>query len=67
MTRKELEESRHRGINIYGYKKAFCLGQSCCENCDKNIRFWCKVIRKIEEIQKKRILKICKEENTNDD
>ena len=60
MTREELEEGRHRGYKIYGYFLSFCEQQRCCEDCDKRIRFGCKVKRKIEEIQTKRILKICK-------
>ena len=58
--RKTLEEHRHVGCNVYGYKKAYCNTQSCCEKCDKKVRFWCKVISRIEDIQTKRILKICK-------
>lgn len=59
ISRKELETGRRSGSNIYGYKKSYCGYQSCCEECDKRIRFWCKVIQKIEDIQTKRILKIC--------
>lgn len=64
MTREELEQARreideHGVTRIYGYKRAFCSLNDCCENCDKHIRFWCKVTRKIEKIQEKRILKIC--------
>ena len=59
-TREELEAGRHIGYCTYGYKKSFCELNDCCENCDKVIRFWCKVIVWIEKIQIKRILKICK-------
>jgi len=64
ITRKELEQARreideHGTIRIYGYKHAFCSLNDCCENCDKHIRFWCKVMHKIEDIQTGRILKIC--------
>lgn len=64
MTREELEQARreideHGTTRIYGYKHAFCSLNDCCENCDKHIRFWCKIIHKIEDIQTKRILKIC--------
>ena len=60
MTREELEEGRHRGHKTYGYFWSFCEQQRCCEDCDKRIRFGCKVKRKIEDIQINRILKICK-------
>ncbi len=59
-TREELEEGRHIGFRFYGYKKSFCELNDCCEECDKVIRFWCRVIQKIEKIQEKRILRICK-------
>lgn len=62
MTRAQLEEFRHRGYGVYGYKSAFCHGNGCCEDCDKVVRFWCKVICKIEAIQTWRILKVCKSE-----
>ena len=39
ITREQLEESRKRGIRIYGYKKAFCDLNDCCEVCDKKVRF----------------------------
>lgn len=60
ITREELEESRRRGCRVYGYKKAFCDQHSCCEHCDSIVRCLCSVIRLIEDIQTKRILKICK-------
>ena len=63
ITKKQLEESRHQGYNYYGYKKAYCDLNDCCEHCDSVIRFWCRVIRKIEDVQIKRILKICKEQS----
>ena len=60
ITREQLEESRRRGNRVYGYKKAFCDLNNCCEYCDGVVKFFCVVIRKIEDIQIKRILKICK-------
>ena len=59
ITREQLEESRKRGIRIYGYKKAVCDLNDCCEVCDKKVRFICKIICFLEELQIKRILKIC--------
>ena len=64
LTRQKLEDLRHQNHNIYGYKKAFCDGNSCCENCDKVIRFGCRIISTIEEWQTKRILKICTNSST---
>ena len=58
--RKTLEENRREGRKVYGYKDAYCLSQIYCEECDRKVCFWCKVIRKIEKLQVKRILKICK-------
>ena len=59
ISREQLEANRNKS-NIYGYKKTYCGFQNSCEDCDKKVRFWCKVILKIEDIQTKRILKICK-------
>lgn len=60
MDRKTLEEYRRDGKNVYGYKRAYCKYHSCCDGCDKTVRFWCKVICAIEKLQIKRILNICK-------
>ena len=60
ITRKQLEEGRHIGFRTYGYKKSFCELNDCCERCDRVVNFWCRVIVRIEKIQTKRILKICK-------
>ncbi len=59
ISREQLEKSRRRGCNIYGYKTAFCDLHDCCEMCDKKVRFVCKIICCLEELQIKRILKIC--------
>lgn len=64
ITREELEESRYRGCRVYGYKKAFCDLNDCCEHCDGIVRSLCVVRRWIEGIQTKRILKICKPSET---
>lgn len=71
MTREELEwgrkETDDKGVTrIYDYKHSYCKQTDCCERCDKQVRFWCKVIVKIERLQKRRILKICKSEVTNE-
>lgn len=60
VSRKQLEENKLSRGRLYGWKHSYCNLQSCCEECDKKIRFWCKVIRKIEDMQIKRILRICK-------
>lgn len=62
ITRKQLEENRRRGYRVYGYKKAFCDLHSCCLECDRRIRLLCRLICKIENIQKKIILRICQPE-----
>lgn len=61
-TREQLEEERHDNFRVYGYFTAFCVLNRSCEECDRIIRFGCVVKRKIEELQTKRILKICKQE-----
>lgn len=63
VTRSQLEKSRIKVSGIYGYKKAFCDLQSSCDVCDKKVRFICKIICFLEDIQCKRILKICKEDD----
>ena len=60
MTREELEEGRVQGYRTYGYKKAYCDLTPSCESCDRIIRNLCRIIRFIEDIQTKRILKLCK-------
>lgn len=61
-TREQLEESRHVGCRLYGYFYSFCECNKSCEECDKIIRVGCAMKRKIEELQTKRILRICKSE-----
>ena len=61
ITREQLEDLRHQGYRLYGYKKAFCDGNSCCEKCDKVVRIGCRLISKIEDLQTKRILQICQD------
>ena len=61
-TRKQLEEARYFGFRTYGHFTAFCNLNRSCEECDRIIRFGCKVKNKIEDLQTKRILRICKPE-----
>lgn len=61
-TRQQLEEGRHRGYRTYGYFWSFCEQNRCCEDCDRFVRFGCKLKRKIEDMQTKRILRVCKTE-----
>lgn len=61
MNKKELERGRYIKGRIYGYKKSYCNQMSSCENCDRIVRMWCRLIRKIEDVQIKRIKSICKE------
>ena len=49
ITRKELSEARFQGGHIYGYFKAYCGLNECCEHCNCLIRLLCKLKRKIEE------------------
>ena len=60
MTKEQLEKGRYIGRRIYGYKKSYCNQMSSCEMCDPVVRLWCRIIRHIEDIQIKRINKICK-------
>lgn len=59
-TMEQVNESRHRGHKVYGIKKGYCDLHSSCDDCDKRVRAGCILITGIEEIQKKRIMKICK-------
>lgn len=60
MNRQELEDARHIGHRTYGYKIAYCTHIPCCNDCDKVVALGCKIMRKIEDLQTKRILWICK-------
>lgn len=60
MTRKELENGRCIGCGVYGYKKSYCNQMSYCDKCDIIVQIGCRIIRKIEKMQEKRILRICK-------
>ena len=53
VTRQMLHDSRHRNNSVYGIKKGYCDLHDCCEICNSKIRFWCKVIRNIEDWQTK--------------
>lgn len=61
MTKEELEQGRHKGYSVYGYFYSYCDQTKSCECCDKFVRFGCTIIKKIEKVQTKRILKICKD------
>ena len=58
ITKQMLHESRHRNNCVYGIKKGYCDLHDCCEICNPKIRFLCKVIGKIEDLQVKVINKI---------
>lgn len=66
MTRDELEAGRHSGHRTYGYFWSFCRQNSCCEDCDKMVRIGCRLKRKVEDLQTRRILRICKPEQRPD-
>lgn len=61
-TREQLEETRYVGFRTYGYFWSFCELNRSCEECDKIIRVGCIAKRKIEDLQTKRILRLCKSE-----
>jgi len=63
MTADELSVDRRKGHKVYGWFSAYCCSQGCCDNCDKIVRFGCKLKTKIEAVQTKRILQIYKEED----
>ena len=62
ITRKELSEARFQGNHVYGYFKAYCDLNECCEHCNCLVRLLCKLKKKIEALQVKIILHICKED-----
>lgn len=57
VTKQMLNDSRHKGYSVYGIKKGYCDLHNCCEICNSKVRFWCEVIRKIEDLQTKIIKK----------
>lgn len=42
---------------ITGLFKKYCFLNDCCENCNKKVRFWCKVKVRISKHQEKIITK----------
>lgn len=55
----EIVNSEYKGHSLFD---RYCKLNSCCENCNPKVRFWCKVrkglVEKIEKHQKKIITKI---------
>lgn len=62
ITRKELLAARFQRNHVYGYFKAYCDLNECCEHCNYLVRLLCKLKGKIEALQVKIILHICKED-----
>ena len=62
ITQKELSEARFQGNHVYSYFKAYCDLNECCEYCNCLVRLFCKLKGKIEVLQVKIILHICKED-----
>lgn len=58
VTKQMLNDSRHQGYSVYGIKKGYCDLHDCCEICNSKVRFWCKVIARIEGLQTKIINKL---------
>lgn len=59
-TKEQLEEGRHVNYQLYGYFYSFCKQNKSCEECDRIVRAGCSVKKKIEHLQTKRILRLCK-------
>ena len=58
VTKQMLYDSRHQGYKVYGVKKGYCDLHCSCETCNPKVKFWCKTIVKIEDLQAKIITKI---------
>ena len=50
ITRKELDEAKIQVNVVYGYFKAYCKLNDCCEYCNCWVRMLCKLKCKIEEL-----------------
>ena len=57
VTKQMLHDSRYQDCSVYGIKKGYCDLHNCCEICNPKVRFWCKVIARIEDLQTKIINK----------
>lgn len=60
ITKEQIQEARKIDGSIYGFFFGYCRLNNCCEDCDKIIRLGCKTKNLIEDLQTKRIKKICK-------
>ncbi len=58
VTKQMVGESRRQGYRIYGVKKGYCDLHDCCDMCNVRVRFWCKIIKRIEDRQTKIIKRI---------
>ncbi len=58
VTKQMVDESRHQGYHTYGIKKGYCDLHDCCDICNARVRFWCKLINCIEDIQTKIIKRL---------
>lgn len=63
ITRKQLNEARFQGPHVYGYFKAFCDLNDSCDGCNRLVRLLCRLRNKIEILQIKIILHVCKEDD----
>lgn len=61
-TKEQLEAGRNTRYRVYSYFRSFCDLNSTCGGCDPVVRFWCKLKKRIEHLQQRRILRICKPE-----
>lgn len=51
----EIVNSEYKGRPLF-YR--YCNLNSCCENCNKKVRFWCRVGTRLQKHQEKIITKI---------
>ena len=60
VTKEMINEMRRQCYSVHGIKKGYCNLHSSCEVCNRKVRFWCKVISYIEDLQIKIIKKLVK-------
>lgn len=58
VTKEMIDESRRKGYCVHGIKKGYCDLHSSCDECNKKVRFWCRVITFIEDLQTEIIKKL---------
>lgn len=61
ITTTDVSEAMFVNYRIRPRFEAFCDLVGACEECDRRVRFWCKVVCAIRNHQHKRIVKLCRE------